>query len=105
MIRWLALLITKGVIGQGIQTVIIGITYGAFLVKTLDIHGRNVGNSMVSQPHLTKSGVTIDDNGEIMSKHTCVLFNQLKKNPWNKAESIKRRLKNWELCWELLRNL
>ena len=63
MIRRLALLITKGLIGQRLQIVIIGITYGGLIVRNLDIRGKNVGNFMVSQLHLAKSGVTMEDNG------------------------------------------
>ena len=41
---------------------ITGITNGALTARSLDIHGRNVGNLMVSQPHLAKSGVTMEGN-------------------------------------------
>ncbi|RVW16541.1 hypothetical protein CK203_069457 [Vitis vinifera] len=46
MIRRLALLITKGPIGQRLQTVITEITYAALTVRNLDIHGKNVENFM-----------------------------------------------------------
>ena len=48
----LALLITKGLIGQRLQTVITGITYGALTVKNLDTHKKNVGNFMVSPNYI-----------------------------------------------------
>ena len=48
----LALLITKGFIGQRLQTVITGITYGALTVKNLDTHKKNVGNFMVSPNYI-----------------------------------------------------
>ena len=38
------------------------------LLESLEIHGRNAGNFMVSQPHLTKSGVTMEGNKGIMRK-------------------------------------
>ena len=98
MIKRLALLITKGLISQGLQIVITRITYGALTVRNLDIHGKNVGNFMVSQLHLAKNGVTMEANKGIMGKQTCLLLIQLKKNPWNRAESIRRRLKKQELC-------
>ncbi|RVX02941.1 hypothetical protein CK203_023148 [Vitis vinifera] len=46
MIRRLALLIAEGLISQRLQIVIIGITYGALIVRNLNIHGKNVGNFM-----------------------------------------------------------
>ena len=46
---------------------IIGVTYG--------------GNFMVSQLHLAKSGFTMEGNKGIMSKQTCPLLSQMKKNP------------------------
>ena len=67
---------------------------GALTARRLDIHRRNTGNFMVSQPHLAKSEVTIERSKGIIGKHTCLMFNQLKENPWNKADSIKRRLKS-----------
>ena len=73
---------------------IIGISYGALTVRSLDVHGKNVGNLMVSQPYLVKSGVAMEGNRGIMGKQACLLFSQLKKNPRNKVDSIKRRLKN-----------
>ena len=89
----LSLLITKGLIDQGLQIMIIVITYGALTVRNLDIHKKNVGNFIVSQLHLAKSGDTTEGNRGIIGKQTCLLLNQLKKNPWNKVDSIKRRLK------------
>ena len=68
---------------------IIGINYSVLTTRSLDIHGRNAGNFIVSQLHPTKSGVTIEGNKGIMGKQTCLLFNQL-----NKTNSIRRRLKN-----------
>ena len=47
VIRRLTLLMTEGLISQGLQTMIIGITYGALIVRRLDMHGKNVGNFMV----------------------------------------------------------
>ena len=93
MIRRLALLITKGLIDQRLQTVIILITYGALTVRNLDIHEKNVGNFMVSQLHLAKSGITREDNRGIMGKQTCPLLSQIKKNPWNRVDSIRRNSK------------
>ena len=70
------------------------ITYGALTARRQGIHGSDVGNSMANHLHLTKSGLTMESNKGIMGKHTCLMFNQLKKDPWNKADAIKRRLKN-----------
>ena len=72
MIRRLALLITKGPIGQRLQTVITEITYAALTVRNLDIHGKNVENFMVSQLHLAKSGV----NNQSMSRLNRFLVNE-----------------------------
>ena len=44
VIRRLALPITKRLIDQELQTVIIRITYGVLTIRRLDIHRRNVGN-------------------------------------------------------------
>ena len=52
---------------ERLQTVIIVVTYG--------------GNFMVSQLHLAKSGFTMEGNKGIMSKQTCPLLSQMKKNP------------------------
>ena len=38
-------------------------------------------NSMVSHQHLAKNGATKEDNRGIMGKHTCPLYNQLKRDP------------------------
>ena len=81
VIRRLALIITKGSIGQRLHTVVTRATYGALTGERLNIHERNARNFMVSQPHLAKRGVTMEGNKMIMGKHTCLLFNQLKKNP------------------------
>ena len=81
VIKRLALLIIKRLIDQEFQTVITGITYSALTARSLDIHERNARNFMVSQPHLAKSGVTMEGNGGIMSKLTCLKFSQSKKNP------------------------
>ena len=54
---------------------------------------KNDRNFMVSQLHQAKNGVTMEDNRGIMGTQTCPLLNQMKKNPWNKVDSIKRRLK------------
>ena len=35
----------------------------------------------------------MEDNRGIMGKKTGPLLNQMKKNPWNRADSIRRRLK------------
>ena len=69
------------------------ITYGALTVRNLDIHRKNVRNFMVSQLHLAKSRVTKEDNRGIMGKKTCPLLNQMMKNPWNRMNSIRKRLK------------
>ena len=61
MIRRQAQPITKGLIGQGSQTMITKITYGALIVRKQDIHGSNVGNSMASRQHLAKNMVTMED--------------------------------------------
>ena len=84
----------KELVGQGFQIVITGITYNALTARRQDIHESNGGNSMASHPHLAKSEVTMEGSRGIMGKHTCLLFNQLKKYPRNKADSIKRKLKN-----------
>ena len=52
-----------------------------------------MGKMLVSQLHLAKSGVMMKDNRGIMGKQTCPLLSQLKNNPWNRADSIRRRLK------------
>ena len=70
------------------------ITYDALTASSLDIHERSLGNFMVNKPHPAKSGVKMEGSKGIMGKPTCPLFNQLKKNPWNKVDSIKRKLKN-----------
>ncbi|RVW90229.1 hypothetical protein CK203_036786 [Vitis vinifera] len=75
VIRRQTLLIIKGLIDQGFQIVIIGITYGALIANRQNIHGRNVGNSMASHPHLAESGVTMEGSRRIMGKYTCLLFN------------------------------
>ena len=84
----------KELVGQGFQIVITWITYDALTARRQDIHESNGGNSMASHPHLAKSEVTMEGSRGIMGKHTCLLFNQLKKYPRNKADSIKRKLKN-----------
>ena len=74
VIKRLAILITKRLIEQELQTVKKGITYGALTTKSLDIHGRSAKNFMVSQPQLAKSRVTIKGSRGIMNKHTYLLF-------------------------------
>ncbi|KAL6335499.1 hypothetical protein AAG906_029742 [Vitis piasezkii] len=77
VIKRLAILITKRLIDQELQTVKKGITYGALTTKSLDIHRRNARNFMVSQQHPTKNGITMEGNKGIMGKPTCPLgFNQ-----------------------------
>ena len=56
-------------------SMIIRISYGALIVERLDIHGRNIGNFMASQPHLAKSEVTMEASRGIMGKRICLLFN------------------------------
>ena len=57
---------------KGLQTVITGRTYGALIAIRLDIHVRNDENFMASQPHLAKSGVTMEGSRGIMGKNTCL---------------------------------
>ena len=49
-----------------------------FTTRRLDIYEGNVGNFIVSNP--AKSGVTMESSIGIMDKHTCLLFNQLKRS-------------------------
>ena len=50
-----------------------------FTTRRLDIYEGNVGNFIVRNP--AKSGVTMESSIGIMDKHTCLLFNRLKKDP------------------------
>ncbi|RVW14416.1 hypothetical protein CK203_090507 [Vitis vinifera] len=47
---------------------------------------------MVSQPHPAKSRVKMEGSKGIMGKPTCPLFNQLKKNPWNKDQDLRKMI-------------
>ena len=93
MIRRQAPLTTKGLSGQGSQTMITGTTYGALIARKQDIHKSGAGNSMERHQHLAKGGATMKGNRGIMGKHTCPLYNQLKEDPWNKTNLTKMRLK------------
>lgn len=94
MVKRQAILTIRGLISQGTQIVITGTTYGVLTTRRQDIHGSGVGNSMDNHLHLAESEATMEGIRGIMSKHTCPLYNQLKRDPWNKVDSTKMRLKN-----------